>query len=282
MSDERHDGNLEEEKRSPLARRDDEPVNHHRALLIYAMQSPRQRSYRATGRAVRVSDGSIRTWAKRGLWNERVTKNCWPIALSMYRRLYLASWGSRELDIIEANMDQPPLASEARRAAVKGGEVDKAVGEVRKEERKQAAGITPDSSAKFIPLVDALLGKLAGSLRAEQDARKRAEANGDDPLAIEYVKVSVRDLPSLIKCRAMLAEEITPDGVAGVAPAESVRVRQAKKSGGDVIEALLEDAREMVVIFEALDAGKKRDERAEKGGNLVVVGGGNDIDEDGV
>ena len=55
-----------------LAPRRGESAEHHRAFLLWAMQEPSRRSYRATSRALDLGDITIRRYASRFKWKERV------------------------------------------------------------------------------------------------------------------------------------------------------------------------------------------------------------------
>ena len=52
---------------------------------------------------------------------------------------------------------------------------------------------------------------------------------------------------------------------------ESVRVRQAKDSGGDMVEAMIEDAEELTMILKSLRIAKRNEEYAETDKSLDKV-----------
>ena len=71
------------------------------------------------------------------------------------------------------------------------------------------------------------------------------------------VRRSLRDIPLLMQLRADLTGENKTDSTSSGVILESVRVRDAKKNGEDVVEALYEDATELAAILQALSVRGK-------------------------
>ena len=65
------------------------------------------------------------------------------------------------------------------------------------------------------------------------------------------IKRQLRDLPILIGLRNELLELDNKNTKAAIVY-ESIRVKEAKDTGGDVVEAMYEDAKELQIILSAL------------------------------
>ena len=77
------------------------------------------------------------------------------------------------------------------------------------------------------------------------------------------VKVGVREVAHVIRLRHELADIIHGTGdTAQPAVAESARVRIARTNGSDVVEAMHQDAQELVAIFGALIGRRDNQEPA--------------------
>jgi hypothetical protein len=71
-------------------------------------------------------------------------------------------------------------------------------------------------------------------------------------LKADELRVNVRDIPLLLESRDRLFNVVSGSNSSGGVVIESTRVKQARETGTDLIEALHEDAVEMVVILGAL------------------------------
>jgi len=221
----------------------------HRAMLLWAMQNPADRSLRAVGRAMGRSDGGMRNWQRSQCWKHRVAaynEDADQVALDVYRREYMKDFGSLELPHV-AHAVVVPLGTDLNSPAAKAAHasaihvksaldrathaVEQATAQVVREHRADEA----DMTKRHIHLVDASLGLIARKLKADE------------------IRVGVRDIPVLLECRDKLVRAVSgaQNGAAGPV-VESARVAHAKASGGDVVCAMYEDAEELVVILGAL------------------------------
>ena len=231
-----------------LDRWEGERADWHRALLLWAMQGVSLRSFRAVARAMGCSDGSIRTWAKNERWKHRVAAHgeADQYALDLYRQLYLADFGKLELPHVLENVVRPvgaidlddPAAAAAeltRERARKAtghtlAEVEQAVVQQQTTKRRD----NKREAERHLKLVDAALGTIARKMKANE------------------IRVSVRDIPLLLECREQLVRVASGASTGPGIVVESSRVRYAKETGGDVLQAVLEDAEECTLILGAL------------------------------
>ena len=234
-----------------LARLKDEKEQAHRAFLLFAMQAPKKRSQRAVSKAVSVSAPTIGDWKKRFKWEDRI-KEAGPahdsIAQKTYNELYFKKMGMRELAVVEKKILAPisvvgttpkPIAETVIKT------VEKSVNTV--NENKGSTLFDEQLKAKHLDLVDRSIQYISDSLLA-----------GD-------VKVTLKDLPVMLELRDNLTgKEREADQNGGTIIVETIRVKDAKKSGGDLIEAMLDDSRELVAIFEALSLQGKYPKQGDK------------------
>ena len=242
-----------------LERKIGERRTHHRALLLYGMQNSRKRSVRAVARALGISEGTARNWRKKSEWDARIAAQPEPhdlMCLQVYRREYMADFGQHELSHVARNITQPISSTDLQDSAARAqheatvaahnavGDSMQAVEQATVQAIKEHRRDVREDADRHVKLVDASLGVIARKLKADE------------------VRVSVRDIPVLLECRDRLVNVINGTHASGGALAvESVRVKQARENGGDLLEAMLTDAEELVVILEALHAGSSADTR---------------------
>lgn len=220
-----------------LERRRNERTHQHRGLLLYAMMHPDQRSIRAVARAVGRNEATVRGWAKRWEWAVRIEPPCAEeSAVLLYRMLYVADFGATELpeiaDRVVVSLSQSPNQEPPPPTVVEDlREADRIAREeiIRRRSQREAV------RAQHTQLVDGALGYIV-----------RQMENGK-------VRASLRDIPSLLKARGVLTGETADQGGAALVT-ETVRVRQARESGGSVLEAMAADLAELTVILAALRA----------------------------
>ncbi len=224
---------------NPLSRRKKESEVAHRSFLLWAMQLPEKRNVSLTSRAIDRSEATLREFKKRWEWADRasdITSDA--VAQSLYRKLYVKKFGTTSLEVIEHNIATP---------ISKIGTVPKSVAEIVqktiKTQKMEAKKKDPEEvmRQKHVGLIDAAIGYIAAGLR-----------DGD-------VKVNLRDIPLLIQTRNQLLQ-IDEKNSSPELILESVRVRQAKDTGGDVVEAMIEDAEELTMILKSLRLAKRNED----------------------
>jgi hypothetical protein len=196
----------------------------HRALLLYAMQAHGQRSMRAVARALGVSDGSVRNWRRSGCWDARLDGHGTEAdgdALDLYRVAYMADFGQLEVPHVAQHVVQPLGSLDLR------------------DPDAQAAHEAAQRAASAVSTAQAEVEQ--STAQAVADHRR------------DEVRVSVRDIPLLVDCRARLEDVVSGNRQQQGRPlVESARLQYAKETGGDVVAAMHEDALELVAILGAL------------------------------
>lgn len=234
----------------------------HLALVLYALMDPSRRAYAAVSAGVLRDQRTIRDWARRLRWAERLAGEGEAVqqrAAQLYREHHLGRVGLGPHAAIERRSSIPLLVAGAPPAPEYTGPSETAV-------RRSAAH----------PQRDASTGHPTGStpVQQERDAaradleRTRTVARGAVVRFAQQLqagKVSVRpaDLPGLHRlireCTEQLGE-VAPAGdlAAGLAAlAPSTRVQAAERTGGSVVAAMLADAREAAAVLEALAAAEE-------------------------
>jgi hypothetical protein len=262
-----------------------EPVHHHRALLLLAMQDPNSNpnpSATADGRNVQrviscmtglAAAATVRKWVERRKWVDRIRghgPDAQAYAIELYRAYYMDQWGSKDLKVIghlvSLPMDtrvgvNPVSASAVQDEALRivkrimppdpEPEVQKAVaGEIRKQKDR-----TLRINRNIQRVAEASIIALKESVQAAVDPKFR-KANPH----VEPIRPKLSDLPKLRDLLSMLMEEErrieTPDVIeaaGGTTPIiDSVRVRIAKESGTNILAAVREDCLEMAAMVEAM------------------------------
>ena len=268
-----------------LTQRDNEKDIAYEALLLWAMANPDERSNRTVARSVDTNESNIRMWKKKFGWAMRCAQvpNCEYIALDIYRRRMEEHVGSERADAMRAGLDilLENAGFSALRAAVRRQRVglpnklDETVKEKPEEPdspvvvngyasqlapnelEKIDSGrymrdlayqikrdhLRPEDVRRQVVLIDAVLGLVA----------KRVQTG--------ELKVAVRDIPSLLKARALLTG-LPTEHVAVQQQVqhehhhvvESVRMQQARKSGDEktLVAAMKDEVEELQVILQAV------------------------------
>ena len=226
-------------KLSKLLRRKKESEIAHRSFLLWAMQMPNKRNVRLTARASNRSEATLRDFKRRWEWVERASDLTSDVeAQTMYRKLYVSKVGTKEVEVVEKNIATPisKIGTVPRSVAQI---VDKTIKHQERELKKKDP--EEEMRRKHVGLIDAAIGYIAAGIR-----------DGD-------VKANIRDIPLLIQMRNMILKledaNKTPQIVL-----ESLRVRQAKETGGDIIEAMIEDAEELLMILKSVRIAKRDNE----------------------
>lgn len=250
-----------------LRRRERETEVGHRAFLLWAMQDPERRSVRACGRAVARSEACLREWRGKHEWDARVASlgSLVTVKASVaYRLLYYGEMRLREIVEVESLLPSPFLPdTPIPPGATLGEQVSEAVRPRARDEdaRKQRE---EEQRKRHLALVDGAIGLVAKRIAAGE------------------VKVSLRDVPLLLDLRARMVTEALAPGQGGAVPVvvESVRVRYARESGGDVLAAMHDDALELATILGALrSASEVRSELLQQTGGSRAASLAGDDDE---
>ena len=223
-------------KDNPMGRIPREGSSAYRAFLLWAMQTPKKRAVRPVSKALEKAYPTVRDYSISWKWSERVSSiTSDSEAQAIYRRLYFQTYGMSEISMVEKNIVAP--------VSVMGNmprDIADAVDRTVKETNPPKSTVfTNEVKRKHLMLIDAAIGYVAQGIKT-----------GD-------VRRSLRDIPLLMQLRSEITgDNKSKDGSGGVV-LESVRVRDAKKNGGDVIEALYEDATELQAILYALNSRGK-------------------------
>ena len=266
-----------------LVQRENEKDNAYVAFLLFAMQTPEDRSNRLIARSMNVPESNIRHWRSKFQWTERVaaSPNIEWIALDVYRRLMDEHVGDVRADrlrvALDSVLDGAGFAS-LRRAVAKqrtanpsrlDDVVDSGDGpaknnyasglakneveqfdpgrHMRELSRKiQEDHLRPEDLRRQIVLIDAVLGLVAQRVKSGE------------------LQVKVSDIPSLLKARALLTglptetvqqqPSVQQHQHAHVHVVESVRMRDAKSSNDErvVLDAMKEEVEDLQVILNAI------------------------------
>ena len=234
---EEQNGTQEASEKRSLQKVGGEGDNAHRALLLYAMCSPKKRSLRAVSRAMGLSAPTISEYKKRWGWEERMDSEGLTLeskAQELYRVLYTSSQGMREVSVIQDRIITPiSVVGNTPR-----GVADTVELAIKNTEKPAASEFDKEVKSKHLMLIDAAIAYVAKSLK-----------HGD-------IKASFRDLPMLISLR----DELIDDGKTQISERkllESIRVRDAKSLGGDIVEAMFEDSLEITSVLRSLTSRNK-------------------------
>ena len=239
-----------------LERRRGERTHQHRALLLFAMCHPDRRALRSIARACARNEATVRHWRKRWEWMARVDHPmAEEAAVHAYRMLYLRDHGATELpeltDRIVVSMSANP-AHDPPPAAV----IDdiRTAERIAKDEVLRRRGERDVVRASHVSLVDGALGYVM----AEMEEGK--------------IRASLKDIPALLKARAVLTGEAVDGEAGGALAVETVRVKQARSHGGSVLTAMRTDLAEFDVILGALEAREEMERAAEVDAVPAAVG----------
>lgn len=212
---------------SLLAQLGCESVDEHRAFLLYSMQTPPNKS--KVARIFDRTSAGIGYWSKRFHWDKRrgesqtVAVEC----QALYRELYYETKGETEVKQLGMWLETPVSA-----VPVNQDIVDKVRDIVKNSPEDPRTMREKKVRDRHLSALDASIAYLMQGIK-----------DGS-------IRRSLRDLPILIQLR----EELGGDklGQGGQLVVESLRVRQAKKNGGNVIQAMFEDAEELSIILKNL------------------------------
>ena len=272
-----------------LKQRQKESDPAYEAFLLWAMQVPNKRSNRMTAKVLDTSESNIRHWRKRYGWAVRIASvpNAEWVCLDVYRRRMDEYVGQdREerlrmaLDVVMEKSGFAELRAAVRQQrTAKPSALDKVAKKEKNEvvENKMSSRLSQiemealdpakymrnlgatirhdhlrvEDVRKQIILVDAVLGVIAQKVKS-----------GD-------LEVTVKDIPSLLKARALLTglpteqiavastSHIQHDHNIGITQVvESARMQQARASGNEseLVAAMKNEVNELSVILGAIPA----------------------------
>ncbi len=218
---------------SALQKRSKESEPAHRGLLLYAMQQTKRRSMRAVSRAMERSSTTVREYSIRWEWAERMEAsgaNCEVEAQQLYRHLYFPALGVKEISMVQRNIAAAISVTGPTPRSVTDA-VEKAI---QTSEEKKPTVFDQEIKRKHLMLVDAAIAYVAQGIK-----------NGE-------IRTSLRDIPHLMQLRReMIGESVDKTNTAQLV-SESIRVRDAKAKGKNVLQAMHEDAIELATILSAL------------------------------
>lgn len=240
-----------------------EEERHHRAFLLYAMQSDKARSLRAVARAVGASDNSVRKWRVKHEWDARVgDPEVCRHACDLFAELYHKRLGGKDVAVIEERLgaEYKPPGHEEKSELARSVDLYEQV--TREEELARFNKESKERSRKLRMVLDATLARIGQGL-ASGDLKPRPGDMGHIIRGFEVMeKAEQRRLAMLPSAR----DDDQGEG-SSVAVPTSQRVLQARAQGRDELEALEEDAEELLLILRAV-------REHERESNVLTFGGG--------
>ena len=213
-----------------LTRQPKESERAHRALLLWAMQCPSLRNQRAVSRAIERAPTTVREYKIRWEWEKRCkSPTTESEAQAIYRQLYFGKYGITEIEAIKKNIVTPLTTM----STVPQGVADAVERSIRETRPDEGSVFTEEMKRKHLMLLDAAIGYVAQGIKDKE------------------IRRTLRDLPLLLQLRSELSDGSSGDSVGGVL-VESVRVKDAKARGEDVVNAMYEDVCELQAILGAI------------------------------
>lgn len=269
----------------PLVQRSSEGDTAYEAFLLWCMCNPADRSNRLIAKSLATAESNVRLWKRKYGWAMRAAQvpSVEYVCLELYRARMRQYVGKEHADKLRAAMDVvldiagfAELRSDVRRQRVglasrldgtgekgvepvvgkpppKAAKTPLTAGELERVDparymrdlawNVRSNHLKPDDLRRQILLIDAVLGMIAKKV-----------STGD-------LKVEVRDIPSLLKARALLTglpteqiavQQHVDHKVTHVV--ESVRMARARKTGNDqhLLAAMREEVQELSVILQAV------------------------------
>jgi hypothetical protein len=262
-----------------------EKQDQHRALLLVAMQDPHSnpgpqsacdgRNLTIAARAMGIAKSTIKTWRSRLEWDGRIAyhgPDGQALAIELYRHLYLEQFGTQELPhvapvcslpmttVSAETLDTEPTSLQDQALKLVRGLIPPPAPE--QEQRKvQAAVDRRRSSARqqndaITAVAVNLLGVMSDAVRARLDP-KWAEAHPHvEPIPVPRASdlAHLMEVLQLLERQREILEhpEIAAAQAGPGALVDSVRVRIAKETGSDVLEAVAADCREVLQMVAGL------------------------------
>lgn len=215
-----------------LQKKDKESEAAHRALLLYAMQHSKKRSMRAVSRAMERSSTTVREYSIRWKWSDRIEQsgaNCEVEAQQIYRHVYFPKFGVKEVSAVDSNIITPVSVSGTTPRTV----TDAVSQAIESSEKNKPTVFDKEVKRKHLMLVDAAIAYVAQGIKNQE------------------IRVTLKDIPHLLNLRGELTGEKAKETSSSII-SESIRVQDAKARGTNVLEAMHEDAMEILTILGSL------------------------------
>ena len=229
-------------KKSPLVRMEKESDREYRAFLLWAMQVKNRRNKLAVSRAIGVSHTTISNWLSKHKWEKRASRQTAETeAQQLYRHLYVPKYNMSEIMAVQENIASPITGTVSQEI----GSTINATLNIEKKIQKAPTVHKKELQRKQLLLLDAAIAYIAQGIK-----------DGS-------IKRQMRDIPLLIQLRNELTEIENSKTNQNIVH-EYLRVRNAKENNENVVEAMFEDAKELVVILGSLSKVGKAKEYLQK------------------
>ena len=239
------------------------------SFLLFGIQTSNRRSNRKIARLMKCSEGSVRYWKTKYAWLKRLD-SCPQyeyVCIEIFRQIVSESKDDEKMLLekaLEVILNDAPstLRAYIRRQSIGVTSIVEAIenSNKAKEEVKGEAPLGQKIKEKYltekdisrqIKLIDAAMGMIVKKVQS-----------GD-------IKASIKDIPSLIKARALLTglptQHIHVTSKSEVHVTESQRVQLIKNNGtyseSQIIDAMYEDVNELSVIIDAVKSSNKMQEK---------------------
>jgi len=256
----------------PLKQLENERDNAYHCFLLWCLQEESLRSIALIARSTGMNEATVRVWKKKYGWSGRsgAVPGSEIQALQLLRARMSEFRDELQVELLKSGIDAvlEECAPSSLRAFVRrqqqGIEDLSDTAEVQAVQAKLAAPVLPKPRngandmdlGQYIrdkhltkPKVDMQIAIIDGAIMYIADAMKKGE-----------VKVSLRDLPPLLKARALLTgmptDNINVNANVEVEHVESYRVKLARQKGGSekaIVSAIREDMEDIGIILGAID-----------------------------
>lgn len=228
----------------PLPKESDDA---HLAFLIYGIMKPRRGNLTILSKHIRRGASTLRFWRKNYLWKTRLQAfDATAVELECMQAYYIYANSTHGEDFLGGLSEYIRVPYPAD------------FGDLFTPYKNRTKKKDPDAdNTNPRQLVDAAKNAVESEHKTHKDRTEKILELTD--LSLEYyadslskgkVRVSARDLLTLAKTASMIHEDVMGhESPGGPVLIESVRMKQARASGANILEACLEDAEELVVIL---------------------------------
>jgi len=250
----------------PLKQLDNERDNAYHCFLLWCIQEESLRSLALIARATGLNEATIRVWKKKYGWSGRsgAVPGSEVQALQLLRARMSEFRDELQVELLKSGIDAvleecaPASLRSFVRRQQQGLEDLSEPAEVQAYKAKLSTPVVPQARPEDLDLgkyirdkhltkqkVDMQIAMIDGAMMYIAEAMKKGE-----------VKVSLRDLPPLLKARALLTgmptDNINVNANVEVEQVESYRVKLARKQGGterEIVNAIREDIEDIGIIL---------------------------------